>query len=647
MQLEREHTKKGVKATVITYPNVGEDELIEADCKGVIKIEQAAGLELPGWVEIDIPEDSYVEIFGDKKVHTDNLPVTFNCGIYPIDKNENNFSATIKIHGENESKEIKLPLRPAHIINSSGKIVENSLDEGLWNDILPYNRRRDLSSGPYRKNIRKHVGFKNYYRILNSIYEYEDIKRNKTEDIINSFEKHVVSEGAKYHPTTNEQFKQMLDFYSGLEKLPSFDEKQIDEFKGYINENFAKQAVWSGDFNSAKDYLSRSISHFEDADRPEIKKPTVIKIEAITGLISETNGEFKKAQNHYEEAATDFDYEDGEIYAVWAQLAEVKHHLANRDYKTAISTYKSISGGDLKYSLVDLTKLKVLVDLLEDLENDEISDGSTVFSNAKMPGTPEKLSHENNVTRDLIVQYDTDYSSAYSVLLSKQQLKKLERDSIDAESLQSAIVDGITPKGNESSPSKIKNDGSDDEMGATKQEESSGLDKIKERSRDRTYDALEDDNDETISYESHIEEIQQGSYNHEQALDTLEDYLSKFGLRGGKTKNSDLIVADGKNVLLFEAKSIANNNEAKQIRKAVGQLLEYRYRDILQDDDFSEMSATLWLLLSKPPSDSFKYILRSYQDKGIYTLWIQDDDVEGPEYSLEKLQHITNKPETG
>jgi len=645
MQLQRDHFRDGVAVTVTTFANVDQESPLEEDCDGVIKIEDIEGIELPTQIKIELPDDSYIEVFSDEKVTTDEFPVTFNCNFKPKDSNQNNVSATIEIDGIKENKNIKIPLRPAHIINSAGKILSNGLSNDLWNDIIPYNRRKDLTGGGYRKDLRNHVDFRSYYQILNSIYGFEDVRQDITEDIVNSFEKHVVSEGAKYHPTSNEDFEEMLDFYSGLDNLPTFDKNQINEFKGYINENFAKQAVWSGDFDTAKDYLSTAINHFEEADRSEIKRPAVIKKSAIKGLIEESKGEFKKAKRHYQEAATNLHSEDKHIYHIWAQLAGVKHDLAIGDYETAISNYKSISGGDLKYSLVDLTKLKVLVELLEDLENDELSDGSTIFSKAEMPGTPEKLS-DFEITRDLIVQYETDYSSAYSVLLSKQQLKKLGHDSIDSESLQDAIVDGITPQGNENSPSKSENNSSNNEMGTPERERSSGLDKTRERSKDRTYDALEENNDETISYESHVDNIQKGDYQHEEALDILEDHLRNLGFRGGETNRSDLIVTDRENILLVEAKHISSENETKQTRKAVGQLLEYRYRDVLQDDDFKDMNLSLWLLLTQSPSDSFKPILESYQEMGIYTLWTTDEEITGLRKSIDKLKNIGSESAT-
>lgn len=649
MELQREYADNGISITVTTLPKL--DDGIETLVEGSVRIEAADGVEPPLTVRTQVPDDYYVDVSDGRILNISELPVEANLLIGPSHKRED---MTIRVEGEAGSeKETQLGLRPVQVLHIGNKILSDEFegtDEKILDDIGEYySSSESLVRTDLRKDIRKYVGFKSYYRILDFLYKIDPHEKAE-EHLTNSFEKHVVS-GAdrsnhgEYHPASESEFEEMLDFYSGLENLPSFNKSKISEFKGFIKENFAKQAALSGDFDSAKDYLLTSIDHFEDAGRPEVKKPAVIKQTAIKGLIKESNGDFEGAKEHYKESAREFDGEDAEIYEVWAQLAEVKHNLAKEDYDAAINTCNSISGGDYEYSLVDLRKLNVLVELLEDLKNDEISDGSTIFGKAQMPDTPDKTTDEYSVPRDLIVQYQTDYSSAYSVLLSKQQLKKLGRDSIDDESLRSAIEDGITPLGNENSPSRKSKKDTDNVMGVSDKEppSSSGLSKTKERSRNRTFDALNEDNNETITYESQVDDTQEGRYHHEETIDVLEDYLKKRGFKCGETNWSDLIATDGEDVLLVEAKHITPDTETTQIRKAVGQLLEYRYRDLLHDDEFSELDLTLWLLLTQPPSDTFKQILDSFRDKGIYALWMQNDEISGLEESLTKLEQIASE----
>jgi len=657
MKFQREHTDDGVSITVTTSSGLDSD--IETPVEGTIKIEAAEGVEPPLNVRTRVPDNYYVDIVGESKIlDISELPVEFDFRIEPSKERE---SMVVLVEGEAGTvKEVRLRLRPAQVINIGNKILSDEsevTDEEILNNIGDYyGTRGSLVFSDLRGDIRNHIGFKQYYSILDFLYEI-DPHEDAEEHLIRSFEKHIVSENnrsnhGEYHPESNSEFNEMLEFYSGLDNLPSFSENKISEFKGFINEKFAKQAALSGDFDSAKNHLETSISHFENVGRTEVKEPAEIKQIALEGLIKEAEGKFKEAKQDYETAADELaavdrlDDGDAEVYEVWAQLTEVKHNLANGNHKTAVDIFESISGGHYVYSLVDLTKLNVLVELLEDLENDKTSHGSRTFGKAEMPASPGKATDEYDVTRDLIVQYETDYSSAYSVLLSKQQLKKLGHDSIDDKSLNSAIVDGITPLGNESSPSKKSNNDADNMVGELNTKSSSGLSKTNERSKDRTFDALNEENDETISYESQVNDTQEGRYHHEEAIDILEDYLDQHGFKGGETNRSDLISTDGENVLLVEAKHISSNKEATQIREAVGQLLEYRYRDILQDDEFSELDLTLWLLLAQPPNDTYKQILDSYRDKGIYTLWIQNDEISGLEESLTKLEQIAGKSTT-
>jgi len=657
MKFQREHTDNGVSITVTTASELDSD--VKTPVEGTIKIEAVEGVELPLNVRTQTPDNYYVDIVSEsKKLEISEFPVEFDFRIEPSHERE---SMVVLVEDKAGAvKEVRLRLRPAQVTNIGNKILSDEFevnDEEILDNIGEYYG----TSGPLvftdlRKDIRNHVGFKRYYKLLDFLYKI-DPHEDAEEHLIRSFEKHVVSENnrsnrGEYHPASNSEFTEMVEFYSGLNNLPSFTENKISVFKGFTNENFAKQAALSGDFDSAKNHLETAISHFEDAGRTEVKEPAIIKQIALAGLVKEAQGKFKEAKQDYKTAADELaavnrlDDGDSDVYEVWAQLAEVKHNLANGNYEAAINISESISGGHHVYNLVDLTKLNVLVELLEDLENDKTSHGGRTFGKAEMPASPGKATDEYDVTRDLIVQYETDYSSAYSVLLSKQQLKKLGRDSIDDKSLHSAIVDGITPLGNESSPSKKSNKDADNMVGESDKKASSGLSKTNERSKDRTFDALNEDNDETISYESQVNDTQEGRYHHEEAIDVLEDYLDQRGFKGGETNWSDYIATDGENVLLVEAKHISSDKEATQIRKAVGQLLEYRYRDILQDDEFSELDLTLWILLAQPPNDTFKQILDSFRDKGIYSLWIQNDEISGLEESLTKLEQITGKSTT-
>jgi hypothetical protein len=58
----------------------------------------------------------------------------------------------------------------------------------------------------------------------------------------------------------------------------------------------------------------------------------------------------------------------------------------------------------------------------------------------------------------------------------------------------------------------------------------------------------------------------------------LASSLQTFGLKPYFNKHVDLAVVDGDQTILFEVKTCNEKNLAEQVRSAVGQLLEYRYR---------------------------------------------------------------------
>lgn len=163
---------------------------------------------------------------------------------------------------------------------------------------------------------------------------------------------------------------------------------------------------------------------------------------------------------------------------------------------------------------------------------------------------------------------------------------------------------------------------------------------IRKRTRERSLDP-DSVETRTISYESSIKETITGNFEHEQTLDQFEDYLTTRGFAGGETSQSDLIMRSSETVVLGEAKYVHERNEATQIRKGLGQLLEYRYIDIYSDEELSQLSLVLCLVLSNSPSESYRDVLESVEDDGIYTYWIEDGAISGPEDSMRRLQEIT------
>ncbi|MCY3839760.1 MAG: hypothetical protein OXH09_14085 [Gammaproteobacteria bacterium] len=75
--------------------------------------------------------------------------------------------------------------------------------------------------------------------------------------------------------------------------------------------------------------------------------------------------------------------------------------------------------------------------------------------------------------------------------------------------------------------------------------------------------------------------------------------------------------------LLFEVKSLSNDNEIHQMRAGVAQLYEYRYREDLDD-------VSLWLLFSRKPTKEpwIEHYLEV--DRDIRVLWVANGELRGP-----------------
>ena len=167
---------------------------------------------------------------------------------------------------------------------------------------------------------------------------------------------------------------------------------------------------------------------------------------------------------------------------------------------------------------------------------------------------------------------------------------------------------------------------------------SAGDTRLRTRSRDRDLDADQVSSRE-VTYKSSVHETIEGTIYHEQTLDAFEDYLKKRGFSGGETDHSDLIMKFEQMYVLAEAKSIHSGNESKQIRTGLGQLLEYRYRDIYANRERTSVTVTLCLVLSRAPSDTYREILKSVKDDGIFAFWIDEGNVDGLNASM---RHITD-----
>lgn len=147
---------------------------------------------------------------------------------------------------------------------------------------------------------------------------------------------------------------------------------------------------------------------------------------------------------------------------------------------------------------------------------------------------------------------------------------------------------------------------------------------------------------QSVTYDSSPAEQAKSHQSHEDTLELLVNRLENqdyecFDIEGG----SDLIATNySSHVLQAEAKSLRNAQKL-QIRKAIGQLAEYRYFDIERLGRFQDQSLTQALLFDREPTGRYREFVEALSSKGshsILTFWIDEDgNLAGTEESLNQL----------
>ena len=113
---------------------------------------------------------------------------------------------------------------------------------------------------------------------------------------------------------------------------------------------------------------------------------------------------------------------------------------------------------------------------------------------------------------------------------------------------------------------------------------------------------------------------------HEELLQELRRFLEQRQLELVENRYVDAHcrLPDGQS-LLFEVKSLSDDNELEQMRSGVAQLYEYRYREDLED-------ASLWLVFSRRPTKEVWIEHYLEQDRDIRVLWIVDGELGGSSF---------------
>ncbi|WP_435360419.1 hypothetical protein [Haloarchaeobius sp. DFWS5] len=138
--------------------------------------------------------------------------------------------------------------------------------------------------------------------------------------------------------------------------------------------------------------------------------------------------------------------------------------------------------------------------------------------------------------------------------------------------------------------------------------------------------------EETISYESNKEHQRAATTEHEQAVGRLRSEFEDRGFTCKKTRHSDLIAyKEGSPVFVFEVKSTGTGDLWARVRKAVGQVLEYEYTDVIQREEFPGDSVPGLFLSSEPPEPMKDYLSHLQSGHGIEVMW-WDDGLAGPSF---------------
>ena len=135
--------------------------------------------------------------------------------------------------------------------------------------------------------------------------------------------------------------------------------------------------------------------------------------------------------------------------------------------------------------------------------------------------------------------------------------------------------------------------------------------------------------EETISYKSNKKSQRAATTEHERAVGRLRSAFEEHGFTCKKTRHSDLIAyKNGNRVYVFEVKSTETGDLWGRIRKAVGQVLEYEYIDVVQREEFSGNSIPGLFLSSEPPDSMKGYLLHLQIEHEIEVLWWEDGIVD-------------------
>ena len=301
-----------------------------------------------------------------------------------------------------------------------------------------------------------------YYDLATQVFqEYEsDLNRSATGEFLHAAEqalKAVIRQMRRTGDTqtAGEHANQITDRIS--EAVEDFDTwGTVAKLRAWKHGIHAANAVNNGSFQQADAHLSHSITYFgtsndEDPRSPVGEDPVFTPLAAelqkiaVSGLLAESEGRFEDAAELYVDAANEAEEEldtpeVADTYRLWEQTADVKAALASGNVDTAVETVSVIQSDGVNVALAEWSKLELLVTLLEEYRDGWARDQTDIrrtFEATAGTVTPEKYT----------LQYDTKFSSGYSLLLSRQRSTQLNLDVGENQEFFRLIEDAITPTG--------------------------------------------------------------------------------------------------------------------------------------------------------------------------------------------------------
>lgn len=233
--------------------------------------------------------------------------------------------------------------------------------------------------------------------------------------------------------------KEKIEICESKPNLPTVPDKK--ELIGLQQLRFTSDLVDEGEFEEAKERVSKAVNRFEQSNSKQLL-PARLKRDAVQGILDESRCQFDEAAVQYSNAAEKAeDATNARAYEVWSKIAEVKGQLTEGDIEEAKQIAENIDYNLNDIYLIDLKKLKLLFEVHSKYTQAKQSDPQRIFDEVN-------IDNRNSLpSSDSIIQFNTDYSAAFTMLITRQRQKQLNMDSDLSDDSYQIIRDAITPTG--------------------------------------------------------------------------------------------------------------------------------------------------------------------------------------------------------